>query len=269
MTRALSFRDVQAAMTRVPDLAGAVLVGGQALNHWAGHFGISRYGQALSFDIDFLGGGALAEDVARALGGEARIAGMTDPHTPNTALVTVAIGGEDHHIDFLGALHGFSGTELQRVRDWAVVVKPDAGGPGIAVMHPVHCLRSVLANTYGEKLNRRAGPAGSRAADRVRLAVTACRCITLEYLEHGRDRDALRIAETVHTMSLEGPAMRANHDDGIEIIEAIPIERMPTTFIEKRWPRMEQTFERAKAKHKKLVVRRAELAAKRSKRSNR
>ncbi|MEX0900326.1 MAG: hypothetical protein WD081_06505 [Gammaproteobacteria bacterium] len=262
MNRGLSFRHVQTLLARVPDLRNSILVGGQALNHWAEVYGIKEYGLALSFDIDFLGGGDAAEEIAGVIGGRAQIAGVSDPHSPNTALVTAKIDGEIHHIDFLGSLHGFSVAELERVKSWAINVRPDAGGPTIRVMHPVHCLESVVANTYGTALNRREGPAGERAAERVRLAVEACRRMTLEYLEHNRERDALRIAEKVHTLSLTGPAMRALHDDEVDVTGAIPLAHMPQPFMERRWPQLERTRGRSVDKYCRLHERRLALAKK-------
>ena len=249
MSRGLSFSHVQRLLERVPDLRGSVLVGGQALNYWAGQYRITNYGQALSFDIDFLGGGAAAEEVALIIGGKVTLADIANPHSPNTALVTTEIDGVVHHIDFLSSLHGFSISELRRVKDWAIEVRPHGGGPTILVMHPVHCLESVLENTYGAALNRREGPAGVRAAERVRLAIDACRCMALEYLDQARERDALRIAEKVHAMSIGGPALRAQHEDDVDVTRAIPHERMPKAFIDRRWPQLQRVRAQAFARY--------------------
>lgn len=260
MNRALSFRDVQAVLEKVPELRDIVLVGGQALNHWADHYRIVEYGIALSFDIDFLGGGDAAYAFARGTGGRAAIAAQSDAHSPNTALVTVTIDGEEHHVDFLGSLYGFSVAELQRVKDWAVRVQPDGGGPPLAVMHPVHCLESVLANTYGSALDRRSGPRGERAAERVRLGVEACRRMALDYLNAARDRDALRLAEKVHALSISEPALRAGYQDGIDVSLAIPVEQMPEKFAVRRWPQMSRARQQAVERYRRLLARRAALA---------
>lgn len=255
MTRQLSVRDVRAVVSKVPNLSGIVLVGGQALNFWAEALEIATedskgdFGPALSGDIDFLGPASAAIEFGKALNAKVKIAGMNDASSPNTALVTLDIEGEKHLIDFLGDLKGFSAAELQRLKDLAVPVGLVAGEHRpILVMHPVHCLESQLENIYGQ-LNRRIETGGERYVGRIRLAIEACRRITLRYLTVSDTRSALNVAEKVHSLSLFPAALRARREDGIQVADGIPeSDAMPAPFREKRLPQMRETLERKYSK---------------------
>ena len=256
MSRRLSIRDVIAVVEKVPDLSGIVLVGGQALNFWAEQLGIVTadtellYGPALSDDIDFLGPAKLAIAFSDALGGTAQIAGMDNAHSPNTALVTLDIDGENHLIDFLGDMKGFSSSELKRVKDWAVPARMRGTPQPMYVMHPAHCLEAQLENVYGTALDRRAELGGERYVGRVRLAIEACRQIILKHLQSSDMRSALKVAEKVHELSLLPTAMRARRADDLRVESAI-VEgpEMPKEFLEKRLPRLRAAHERKLRKY--------------------
>lgn len=261
MSRRLSFRDVLAVVEKVPSLSGIVLVGGQALNFWAESLGLAtpdspgRYGPALSDDIDFLGSAEAALAFGEATKArDVAVAGWESAHSPNTALITLDIEGEEHLIDFLGSMKGFSPRELDRVRTWAVPLRLQRGAPRpMSVMHPVHCLQAQLENVYGQALNRRAEPGGERYVGRIRLAVEACRRIALQHLAAGGARSALKIAEKVHELSLLPSALRARAEDGLEVADAIPdTPEMPSDFREKRLPRMRRELEQKIRKRERL-----------------
>lgn len=264
MSRRLAFGDVLAVVEKVPDLAGIVLVGGQALNFWAESLSIAAadssgaYGPALSDDIDFLGSARSALAFGEAIGGKVAIAGM-DAHSPNTALVTLDIDGEERLIDFLGDMLGFSAQELERVRHWAVPLSIRSGAPRpMHVMHPVHCLEAQLENVYGSALNRRAEMGGERYVGRVKLAIEACRRITLRHLREGDERSALKVVEKVHELSLLQSAMRARFEDGLYVEAAIPdLSVMPAEFREKRAPQMQRRLELAIKKDERRRKRQA------------
>lgn len=260
MNRRLSIRDVRAVVEKVPDLSGIVLVGGQALNFWAEALGIANedsegpYGPAVSGDIDFLGPPTSALAFGEATGGKVKIAGMDDAHSPNTALITLDIEGEEHLIDFLGGMQGFTFRELEKVRRSAMPVGlvPGRHQP-ILVMHPAHCLESQIANVYGYQLNRRAEPGGERYVGRIKLAIEACRRITLRHLDEGDMRGALKVVEKVHTLSLLPAALRARVEDGVCVENGIPeAPNMPRQFLEERLPRMRRTHERKLIKFRRI-----------------
>jgi hypothetical protein len=252
MRRRLSFADVLAVVEKVPDLSGIVLVGGQALNFWAETLGIATadaagvYGPALSDDIDFLGSARAAIAFGAATGGKVDVAGWESAHSPNTALVTLDIDGESHLIDFLSSMKGFSPEELERVRTWAVPLKFGREAPRpMSVMHPAHCLEAQLENVYGQ-LNRRTEPGGDRYVGRVRLAIEACRRITLRHAEQGGARSALKVAEKVHELSLLPSAMRARVEDELRVESGVAdTQAMPAEFLAKRLPQLRRELERA------------------------
>ena len=264
MIRQLSIRDVRAVVEKIPDLSGIVLVGGQALNFWAEALGIANensqgpYGPAVSGDIDFLGSATAALAFGEAAGGKVKIAGMDDAHSPNTALVTLDIEGEQHLIDFLGGMKGFSHEELNRVRRSAMPVGlvPGRHQP-VLVMHPAHCLQSQIENIYGHELNRRAEPGGKRYIGRVKLAVESCRRITVRHLEQGDTRAALKVAEKVHALSLLPAALRARLEDGVCIEEGIAeTAAMPKEFLEQRLPQLRHILERKISRYRRIYAKR-------------
>lgn len=260
MTRRLSIRDVRAVVEKVPDLAGIVLVGGQALNFWAEALAIASadsegpYGPAVSGDIDFLGSPTSALAFGEATGGKVRIAGMDDAHSPNTALVILDIDGEEHLIDFLGSLKGFTFWELEKVKQSAMPVGlvPGRHQP-ILVMHPAHCLESQLENVYGYQLNRRAEPGGERYIGRMKLAIESCRRITQRYIDEGDPRGALKVVEKAHTLSLLPAALRARVQDDVHVEDGIlDATSMPRQFLEERLPRMRRIHELKLAKYRRI-----------------
>ena len=271
MRRMLAFEDVLAIAARSDATRGIVLVGGQALNFWSDYFEIvtpateDKFGVALSNDIDFVGGAREATAFAAGVGGSVRIAGEADAHSPNTALVMLRDGGDEHIIDFLGSLNGFSPREFEQVAQWAVPVRlaPESDAY-LQVMHPVHCLQAQLANVYGPSLDRRSGPGGERHARRVRLAVEASRRTVLDLLGRGAERNAFKVVERLHAVSLLEPALRARVLDGIEVECAIPVARMPAIFRERRAESMQRALELALGKYERLLARRAAIATKKA-----
>lgn len=269
--RELSIDDVARLISSIPELNGLVLVGGQALNYWAQKLDIvtpestGSFGPALSRDIDFLGTAIEAQTFAKAIKGKILIAGFED-HSPNTALVTFDLDGEEHQIDFLRHLKGFTPSELVEVWDKAAVIELVKNKPELRIMHPMHCLQSQLENVYGT-LNRRDEPNGERYAGRVRLAVETCRCIALKNLTDGNINGALEVVELVHGLSRKEPAMRARHTDSIHVESgAIYEPPMPSNFLEKRLPQLQRLHAMALKKHGALLVRRAQIKEKKERR---
>lgn len=252
MNRRLAFRDVLSVVERVPDLKGIVLVGGQALNFWAERLNLStadgsgRFGAALSDDIDFLGSASAALSLGEATQGEVAIAGMDDAASPNTALVTLDLDGEKHHIDFLAAMMGFTQGDIDQVRKWAVPVRMRRGVPTqLFVMHPLHCLQAQLENVYGSKLNRREEVGGERYVTRVLLAIEAARQIILLTLRQQQERPALILVEVAFALSMLPAAMRARFQDDVRVELSIPTDAsFPAKFFEKRLPQMNALRER-------------------------
>ncbi len=121
-------------------------------------------------------------------------------------------------------------------------------------------MKPQLANVYGQGLNRRAESGGDRYVGRVRLAIEACRRITLRHVEQGDARSALKVVEKVHELSLVPAAMRARIEDGLRVESGIAdTPAMPAEFLTKRLPQLRHQLERAieidERRHRSLVER--------------
>lgn len=143
----------------VYDLAGilqlsdkAFIVGGQALNLWAERYSqvpqLAAYGPYTSKDIDYFGRREAAKKLADALGGTLRIP-QADDHTPQTAVVTATIDGQEIEIDFLWHVKGVDADSLEKQAVEMQLTVRVAGKTGelrVPIMHPFHCMQSRLAN---------------------------------------------------------------------------------------------------------------------------
>lgn len=238
MRRRLSPRDVGELLSRSGRTADAVLVGGQALNVWALHYGVLGEGMALSDDIDFVGDRAQALAAGLDWQGEVRLAGFDD-HTPNAATVVVDIDGERHTIDFLQDIKGVEGGAL---RAWAIEVR--GRSVHFRVLHPLHVLASQLANAYGELDRRRDPKFGTYARDRVKIAIEIARHAIREILKGSETRQALKAAEFVFDLSRREDAVRAYAEDGLDVLKAIPSRGpWPEAFRETRLPQAKAAAE--------------------------
>jgi len=130
----------------------AFIVGGQALNLWAERYAATRpdllgFGPFTSKDLDYFGYRAAAEKLAAALGGTVHLPGPDD-HTPNSAVVSATLDGQDIEIDFLSDVAGVRANALERdaVELIVPVRRSEAYDLAIPVMHPLHCLQSRIAN---------------------------------------------------------------------------------------------------------------------------
>lgn len=243
--RRLSYRQVLELVSGKP-VDELILVGGQATNAWAEVLGIASesaeglYGAALSDDIDFLGLAPAAIKLAKAIGGDLKVAGM-DSHTPNAAVVTFDFGGETNTIDVLHSLQGFSEGDLQEVREWAATPEmPGALENKLRVMHPLHCLQAQLENVYGV-LNRREKADGKRSASRVRLLCEIGRRTIHRYLDDREIDSARRMIERLYELAHSGPALRARTTDGIDLVEGHSRDaKLGVDFLEKRLPQLER-----------------------------
>lgn len=130
----------------------SVIVGGQALNIWGERYyeraqtDLEAFRPFVSKDIDFLGTAAEARSLADFLKGELRIPGGEDFVTPNTAAVSVELGGETYLIDFLYAAAGLKPTILRRrAQLLEIQVMDETVGSrriNVRVLHPMDVLLS-------------------------------------------------------------------------------------------------------------------------------
>lgn len=226
----LGLPEIADLLEQSPGTRDAILVGGQALNVLAVHYGLDAIATAVSYDIDFFGDAATARKAAKAWHGKAKVAGMDD-NTANTALVLIEIHGQTHQIDFMSQILGVQAKEL---KSWAVTVEVD--GKEFRVMHPLHVLQSQIENVYGMLDRRSMGP---RAAARVMLAMQVVEHVIREYLEADDTRAALKAAERVAEIAVTRAGLRSWHEDAIDLSSAIPPhKKWPPKFIAERLPRL-------------------------------
>lgn len=226
----LGIKEVEALLEKSPDTKDAILVGGQALNVLAVHYGLASVATALSDDIDFFGDAHKAIAAGKAWDGKTKTATLDD-HTPNSAFVLINIGGTPHQIDFMAQIQG---VQIKELHDWAAIIEAD--GASFRVMHPVHVLQSQIENVYGV-LNRRSW--GQRMVQRVVLSVQVADSAIRERLEKGAVRDALKIAERIAEIAVTPSGLRAWREDEVDVLSAIPEHpRWPSTFTTRRLPQI-------------------------------
>ena len=236
----LGLPEVADLLDQSPHTREAILVGGQALNVLAVHYGLDAIATAVSYDIDFFGNAALAHEAGKAWGGRTRKAGMDD-HTPNSALVLIEIHGQTHQIDVMSQIVGVQVDEMQA---WAAII--EVAGKKFRVIHPLHVLQSQLENIYGVLDRRRMGP---RTVSRTRLAVRVTERSIREYLDGSDIRAGLKAAERVAEIAATRAGLRAWHVDELDILTAIPSHgKWPTEFLEKRLPQIRNLLSKQREK---------------------
>lgn len=226
----LGIKQVEALLAKSPETKDAILVGGQALNVLAVHYGLASVATALSDDIDFFGDAHKAVAAGKAWDGKTKTATLDD-HTPNSAFVVINIGGTPHQIDFMAQIQG---VQVQELHDWAAVIEAD--GASFRVMHPLHVLQSQIENVYGV-LNRRSW--GPRMVQRVNLSIQVTESAIRERLEQDAIRDALKMVERIAEIAAGSPALRGWREDNVDVLLAIPEHpRWPAAFSSRRLPQI-------------------------------
>ncbi|MCG8434141.1 MAG: hypothetical protein MJA83_08935, partial [Gammaproteobacteria bacterium] len=147
-------KDVEALLARLPDPAEAILVGGQAINFWATRYSkhnpkIKKFKPFTSQDIDFVAPQKLVKKWAKAIGAELVLPSLHDHVTINSAVLVLPGGSlPPLEIDILASIDGVT---MKRVKESALYAASEDGAIEFRVLHPLHCLASVLANTYGSQ----------------------------------------------------------------------------------------------------------------------
>ena len=139
------------------------VIGGQATNLWAWLYRptepkLQNSSPLTSRDVDYFGTKEAAEAFAVAIGGELLLPTMDDMNTPNSAVVRATINGKELLIDFM---HGVLGVKHDELRKGVSIIGVEADVEGktvsaeIAVLHPILCLKSRIANMLSPILMRR------------------------------------------------------------------------------------------------------------------
>jgi len=240
----LGVSDVIELLSKSANARDSILVGGQATNFWAVHYGVRSKGVMLSADIDFIGAAQAATKAGMEWGGRVELPQFGN-FTPNTAVVYVDINGETRGIDFLESVLGVDNDELNRM---AVKVQvPENNEVYIRVMHPVHCMISQVVNAYDKKLNRRADPRnGDWIAERCKITVQALNLNIQEYLKGGGINAAKKIVRRIAVFAMKPPALEAYAQDGLNVLAAVPIKNTgwKENFIETFYEPLERKVEK-------------------------
>lgn len=215
-----------------------VLVGGQALAFWMGHYGIRQpagLGPAISRDVDFFTSRAGDESplvrFAQAIGGQAH----PTPGHGLSALVGRAIApAGDGRIYNVDLLHRIVGVARSHVQENAVEVDI-GGGRTLRVLHPIDVLQSRNANLH--ELAEKQDEAGRL---QFRLAIEVARRYLEEAIDRAKDdRAALRIIADVAGYAKEDAARKNAERHGVFLADAIPAWRIASpAFWERQWPRL-------------------------------
>jgi hypothetical protein len=233
--RHLGLDDVADLLAKSPSTRDAILVGGQALNVLAVHYGLDVVSTAVSEDIDFFGDALQARAAGKAWNGTTKVAGMDD-HTPNSACVLLEMSGATYQIDFMADILG---VKVKELKDWASTI--EANGKSFLVMHPLHVLQSQLENVYGI-LDRRS--MGARAVRRMRLANSVAASALVDYLDHGDKKTASKGAERIAKIAVTQAGLRAWYEDHVDILAAIPDSSLwSREFLTKRLPQIRKFVE--------------------------
>ncbi|WP_205300136.1 hypothetical protein [Pantoea sp. Tr-811] len=211
-----------------------VIVGGQALTLWARQYLIDELtGEEVGFvtsdDLDFIGSSSSIEHCRQALNIDFRRATLED-NTPN-----IAIGlYEWQHdkklvVDIMGEIAGVDEKTLLKNLSFI-----DLEGVAVAVIDPVTCMQSRLANLFALWQSN-----CHREAIRTNIAIRATNCFIREILIYDGYRAAAGIIKRVRKLALSDHGKRVFVEYGIDIFDAIPDD--PAIF-----PSAYNTFERPK-----------------------
>lgn len=213
-----------------------VLVGGQSLTFWIDFYDIpiphikTPY---LTQDADILGSVGDAKVVADLLGGEVKIADLSD-NTANTAVVIYKTqDGRKLLIDFMGCLVGLENDEINKT---AVTMQYKDIGV-INILHPRLVLKSRIANL--EVLpSKRNGNGVSQA----RLAVEVCKKFITEYVKTLPTEDQegylMGKARWLAKLAKSSSGLYVFKNWGIDVLDAAPISLIShEAFLKLDWPK--------------------------------
>ena len=241
----LRFEDIYRLIELLPQSKTITLIGGQALNFWAELYFhddpdfCASYGPFTSMDIDFLGGKDEIIECAAQWGGRPKLA---EPFgfSPNSGIVVVPLhSGENLIVDFLSSVHGLTENDIFKHR-----IKVQYRNAEFYVIHPLHCLKSKIANVIGLSRN------DSVSLDRVQVAIAIVKRRIRQLIERGRRRQALDEIESVFRLACDhmlGVQLFLKYD--LQVFDAVPKDpRLGEMFLTRRYAQMEQNL---KAKLKK------------------
>lgn len=234
-----------------------VLIGGQALAYWMGHYDIRAKGgttQAISRDVDFFTRNPANPEplrqFAEAIGGRAEVTDARVLSALVGSAVAPAGGGRVYNVDLL---HNVIGLKRESVEKNAVIVLVPGTRVELRVMHPLDVLQSRNANLHG--LAEKQDEAGRL---QLQLAIEVARAFLDEQLttieqdtaasDHTRHRAVLDVIRSVNRYSTEDAARKNAERYGIFLADAIPAWRIRSAaFWGKQWPHLRKRMSPAYA----------------------
>jgi len=253
----LTYDKTARVLAKLAGVGEIVLVGGQAVNFWAGMYEqttpeLADNGPYTSKDIDFAGSKEAVKECAARLGGTAKLATLDDMNTPSTGLVLfVDEDGHKRQIDFLGIVAGVDENTLFATSILATVLDEDGQPAGsFRVMHPDQCLRSRLYNVAN------LGYGHAHGLNQLRAAILCAREFSREH--HVAPRDLLKFNEQIIRMACWGDGVRVYIRHGIDLMTAvIDADSLPERFRTLRLPLAKAAVERARQKARAAEARSA------------
>lgn len=235
----LSLEDLARIIGRLRDLVGddtIVLIGGAALTLWHDELSAGDPDpQLATTDVDLQGGPDAVRLAARLLGGEYRVTSF-DEHTTQTGAVAFRdSSGEDRVLDFLRHPYGL---DARAVADRAIPLDIDIGGSEVvrvAVMNPIDCMRSRIANSDLP------GREPEHADAQLRASIALVHAYARQLLDQGvAPREVMKLNEQVYEIALnDRRAKKLYRERGIDVTAAeLDDERLPAAHRETRLPQL-------------------------------
>ncbi|MDP9663349.1 UNVERIFIED_ORG: hypothetical protein J2W16_001056 [Pseudomonas cremoricolorata] len=232
--RNLIQRAYQPSVEEVVKQHHLVIVGGQSLALWARQYLIDELtGEEVAFvtsdDLDFIGNSSSIEHCRQALKIDFRKASIED-NTPNLAIGLYEWQKDKRLVvDILGEIAGVEEKVL--LKNLSLI---DLEGVAIAVIDPVTCIQSRLANLFALWQSN-----PQREAIRTKIAIRAANCFIREILVHDGYRAAAPVIRRAKRLALSDYGKRVFVEYGIDVFNAIPND--PAIF-----PALYSTRERPK-----------------------
>jgi hypothetical protein len=249
----LSYLDTERLLLRLGDAAERLLVvGGQALNFWATSYqdrakGLTAEAPFTSKDVDVCAPRSEVEELARRLGGEARVAGFDDA-TPNAGTVVYRDEqGTERTLDVMATLVGLKPADVQKTSVRIEYETTQGVHVRFRVMHPVVMMESRVHNVV-ELAKYRTGHGLSQA----RASVLCAREYLREMLgqdDPGNRARVRRWDERIFRFRTKTQAgKRIALDYGIDVFDAVVVDpRMGDKFLTVRHPQMAAHVESIRA----------------------
>jgi hypothetical protein len=243
----LSVDETVRILGRLGDLGGAepvVLIGGTALAIWHAELSTDPpEPQLATTDVDLQGGPDAVRQAARLLDGKHRISRFDDHTTQAGAVLFLDSAGDERVLDFLSHPYGLdSAGVLERAIPIDIDVD-DSPVVRIAVMNPIDCLRSRIANSDLPGREPEHAEAQLRAA--IRLVPAYGRLL----LDQGADtRAVMALNEHVYDLALDDRrAKKLYLEQGIDVANAeLDDPRLPEPHRAIRLPQLRLKLQSAR-----------------------